>query len=762
MPFEVTATRKRPASFDTLVGQEFVVSTLKNALANGRIAHAYLFSGPRGVGKTSSARLLAKALNCQNGPTPKPCGECGNCLSIARGTNVDVIEIDGASNTSVADIRAIKEEVMFPPTSCRYKIYIIDEVHMLSTSAFNALLKTIEEPPEYIIFIFATTELQKVPATIRSRCQQFGFRLLSYETIKKQLREASDESGILADDDALFWIAKESTGSMRDAYTLFDQVASFSDGHITMEKIRDKLGIIGTERLGNIIADIVADKQSSAILRLHSLILDGVSVDSAIRDFAEYFRSLLLIKKRITSTELLGESAGAYPAEIVDAFTEMQLNKALEMFLNLYRDVRYSLNPQFELECAVSRLGALKYEADNATVIEQIARLKNDLISGRITPLNKRLEDIPTVKPANTAALVPDLEEQYAERPSMGPKSTGEDRPAADRKPDSNTIDNVRQYDNNSAQRSTTSTTGTLPNAHPNENGRAFAGAVHSGAGNEGWSESRQAAATLGLRQAPISSAAPNSTAALNSSAATNSSAASNFTTELEARSVPRFAAPLGRSSAQGSQAGSDAAATPYRDMRIMQVPIVNAPVVPEKNSIIPTFNGKEFPERTPVDASGGLPPERSSVEGPYRGSIPAGNAAAGDAPMDNEDGTPVLYSRERLKEVLPQGVCNVVETPHGIELQFNSTFLYNAAVNNQARILENIRQAIGPVSVSFSFSQELADKRLEEEKKRFVLRQETELHSKGNAMGNVSELDASDRNTFNDFLSMFKGKEKK
>ena len=243
--YEVTATRKRPQDFDRLVGQDFVVSTLENAIKENRIAHAYLFSGPRGVGKTSSARLLAKALNCEKGMSAHPCGECESCRAIAKGSSVDVIEIDGASNTSVNDIRAIKEEIMFPPQSSRYKIYIIDEVHMLSTSAFNALLKTIEEPPEYIIFIFATTELQKVPATIRSRCQQFRFQLISQDLIMKCLASAAEDIGIKADEDALFWIAKEATGSMRDAYTLFDQVAAFSGDHITLQKIREKLAIAG-------------------------------------------------------------------------------------------------------------------------------------------------------------------------------------------------------------------------------------------------------------------------------------------------------------------------------------------------------------------------------------------------------------------------------------------------------------------------------------------------------------------------------------
>src|SRR5574344_1467215 len=261
MSYEVTATRRRPQHFEDLIGQEFVAETLKNSISSGQIAHAYLFSGPRGCGKTSTARILAKALNCEKGPTATPCGECTHCQEITKGSSLDVIEIDGASNTSVNDVRQIKDEVMFPPNSSRYKIYIIDEVHMLSTSAFNALLKTIEEPPPYVVFVFATTELHKVPATIKSRCQQFNVRLVPVELLKNVLADAATESGIQADDEALFWIAREATGSVRDAYTLFDQVAAFSDGHITFEKIRDKLGLLGVDRI-NPLAEACADRDA--------------------------------------------------------------------------------------------------------------------------------------------------------------------------------------------------------------------------------------------------------------------------------------------------------------------------------------------------------------------------------------------------------------------------------------------------------------------------------------------------------------------
>ncbi len=399
MAYEVTATRKRPQAFNTLVGQEFVVSTITNAIEQGRIAHAYLFSGPRGVGKTTSARILAKALNCVHGPTPHPCGECANCREITQGNSMDVIEIDGASNTSVNDVRTIKDEVLFPPQSSRYKIYIIDEVHMLSTSAFNALLKTIEEPPEYVVFIFATTETQKVPATIRSRCQQFHFQLIPLEIIKGRLAEAAADLQVEADDDALFWIAKEATGSMRDAYTLFDQVVSFSNGHITLAQIQDKLGLVGVDQISVITASLLEGDRSKAILDLQDLLAKGVSVEQCIKDFAEYFRSLLLMKKGVLDADILGEQPQRFPDAIRNAYTEEQLEAAVELFLRLYRDIRYSLNPRLELELAVSRLGSLPYLVSPVILMEQLARMKNDLLSGKITPTNPALAEAPVPKP---------------------------------------------------------------------------------------------------------------------------------------------------------------------------------------------------------------------------------------------------------------------------------------------------------------------------------------------------------------------------
>ena len=382
MAYEVTATRRRPRRFEDMVGQDFVVATLQKSIAAGKIAPAYLFSGPRGCGKTSSARILAKALNCDKGPNATPCGVCAACTEIARGSSLDVIEIDGASNTSVNDVRQIKDEVQFPPNSCRYKIYIIDEVHMLSTSAFNALLKTIEEPPPYVIFIFATTEIHKVPATIKSRCQQFNFRLVPVELLKQVLSEAAAESSIEAEDEALFWIAREATGSVRDAYTLFDQVAAFSDGRITFEKIRDKLGLIGVDRINPVVEACAARDPRAALSALDGILASGVSVEQFTVDLADYFRSLLLIRSGITKEALLGQSPERFSARVLELWSPVQIERALGIMLQLFRDIRYSIDPRYELELSVSRLSWIGDYVSPSEMRQAIAQAQGLLLKG--------------------------------------------------------------------------------------------------------------------------------------------------------------------------------------------------------------------------------------------------------------------------------------------------------------------------------------------------------------------------------------------
>jgi DNA polymerase-3 subunit gamma/tau len=385
MAYEVTATRRRPKTFDELAGQEFVSSTLKSSLEKGSIAHAYLFSGPRGCGKTSAARILARSLNCEKGPTPTPCGVCSACQEISRGASFDIIEIDGASNTSVNDVRQIKDEVLFPPNSSTYKVYIIDEVHMLSNSAFNALLKTIEEPPPYIIFIFATTELHKVPATIKSRCQQFAFKSIPLETIQRILRDTCTEMGIEAEDEALFWIARESTGSMRDAYTLFDQVASFSGGHIQSSLIKEKLGLVGLEELNALADACTSGENAEAFAVIDRLLEAGIAVEQFVVDLAGYYRSLMLIQAGITRESLLGYSVERFSQAAQKKFSLSQLEEAVRLLLDLYRDMRYSLSPRFELELAVSKLCLLDRWISPAELREAV-KAAREALTGRVVP----------------------------------------------------------------------------------------------------------------------------------------------------------------------------------------------------------------------------------------------------------------------------------------------------------------------------------------------------------------------------------------
>jgi len=408
MSYEVTATRRRPRTFDELVGQEFVVATLKNSLKSGRIAHAYLFSGPRGVGKTSAARILAKALNCPDGPDADGCEEWSGSEEIARGTALDVIEIDGASNTSVNDVRTIKDEVLFAPNSSRYKIYIIDEVHMLSNSAFNALLKTIEEPPPYIIFIFATTEIHKVPATIRSRCQQFNFRLIPLEEIRAMLMETAKELDVQADEDALSWIAREATGSLRDAYTLFDQVVAFSDKHVRLDIIQSKLGLLGLERLNSLGEALATGDTKNALELVDAALQSGVPVERFTIDLADYLRTLLLAVNGITREAILGINIDRVPEAVRTGFDRYQLEQANEIILQLYRDLRYSINQRFDLELAVSRLASLTSLLAPQRLVKEVRDLQQELLHA-----SKSIEN-----PVDAGTVTPSRVEQSSENPN--------------------------------------------------------------------------------------------------------------------------------------------------------------------------------------------------------------------------------------------------------------------------------------------------------------------------------------------------------
>ena len=296
MPYTVFALKWRPKDFDEIVGQKHIVATLKSAIQSNRLAHAYIFAGPRGVGKTSTARILAKALNCKEGPSANPCQKCYSCKEISDGRSLDVIEIDGASNRGIDEIRVLRENVKFSPVSGKYKVYIIDEVHMLTTEAFNALLKTLEEPPEFVKFIFATTQPHKVIPTILSRCQRFDFRRIPAMEIAAQLEKIAASENVKVDKDVLFAIAKSSDGSMRDAESVLDQLASFTKQKITLSDVISILGLVEQEALFEITEKII-QKDAKAVLALfNSLIDEGKDIGVFLSNLVEHFRNLMIAK----------------------------------------------------------------------------------------------------------------------------------------------------------------------------------------------------------------------------------------------------------------------------------------------------------------------------------------------------------------------------------------------------------------------------------------------------------------------------------
>lgn len=362
MSYLVLARKWRPQSFDDIVGQEHVTRTLKNAISSERVAHAYLFTGARGVGKTSAARILAKALNCESGPTTEPCNQCGPCKEISAGTAVDVHEIDGASNTGVDDVRELKESINYLPSLCRKKIYIIDEVHMLSTSAFNALLKTLEEPPSHVIFIFATTEPHKIPGTILSRCQRFDFKRIPIKVIFDRLKRIVTEENVELSDKSLMVIAREADGGMRDAQSLLDQVISFSGQQISDEDVVDVLGVIDMALVQEAASAIIEKDCRKALQVVDRLFNYGWDVKEFGRELLGYFRNLAVVRVA-PGEDILIEST----ADEIETMKQIAGKVAVEN-LYLYFDVMArgldsvvrSLHPKISFEMLLLKMTTLE------------------------------------------------------------------------------------------------------------------------------------------------------------------------------------------------------------------------------------------------------------------------------------------------------------------------------------------------------------------------------------------------------------------
>lgn len=391
MPSYLVIARKwRPLLFEEIVGQEHVTRTLRNAVSSGRVAHAYLFSGPRGVGKTTAARILAKGLNCSNGPTPTPCNSCDSCKSVLNGSSVDVLEIDGASNNSVENIRELREGIRFLPGQGRFKVYIIDEAHMLSASAFNALLKTLEEPPPHAVFVFATTEAHKIPLTILSRCQRFDFRRIPYAEIRARLSRILKEEGVKFEDGAVALVAREADGSLRDAQSLLDQVLAFAGEDIKEAHVSEVLGLMDRSILFDLLSAVIGKDAPACLNIVEKMHNFGYDLKKASSSLLEIIRDLAVLKttggpdilecadQDIERLKTLAENTG-----------NARLHGLFSIITRGYEEVSRSAHPRYSFEMALLKAASFDEVVPLDSILERLEGIKRsigkegDAVTGR-------------------------------------------------------------------------------------------------------------------------------------------------------------------------------------------------------------------------------------------------------------------------------------------------------------------------------------------------------------------------------------------
>lgn len=388
MSYTALYRKFRPDNFSDVKGQAHITDTLKNQIKAGRIGHAYLFCGTRGTGKTSVAKIFARAVNCESPVDGSPCGQCATCIGIKSQTYLNVIEIDAASNNGVDNIREIRDEVAYSPTEGRYKVYIIDEVHMLSIGAFNALLKTLEEPPEYVIFILATTEAHKIPVTILSRCQRYDFRRITIETITERLEELMIQEGQEAEEKALRYIAKAADGSMRDALSLLDQCIAFYLGQkLTYDNVLEVLGAVDTEVFSELLLDIAGQDVGAIIRLLDELIMQGRELSQFVTDFTWYLRNLLLLKGADKMEDVLDYSTEQLERlkAVADRFEAESLIRYIRIFSDLSNQIKYSSQKRILIEMALIKLCRPQMETDYSSLVERLNKLEEQMENGIVT-----------------------------------------------------------------------------------------------------------------------------------------------------------------------------------------------------------------------------------------------------------------------------------------------------------------------------------------------------------------------------------------